>query len=271
MTEQQFSFNEYAKENRIGFAGSSVLNPAIFNKRISINIDIEPLKLENQIIEFCPMVKSAYCMIPVPEYILNDLNTYLDKIYDDPDTPSRGKLLVGEIKMLNGKKGKQLVLNMDDELVRPFSRFLETCSRIYLNNIYSKKINDNTIVPIVDEIWSVHQFETDYNPLHQHSNSISEFGLSSFLHLKLPEQLLEHNKSQDSRNGNGFHDGRTVLTWDTPSFIDVKQMKFASQTHTKGETGVLYLFPQWLHHTVYPFFGEGERRTVAANVGVKFT
>ena len=26
------------------------------------------------------------------------------------------------------------------------------------------------------------------------------------------------------------------------------------------------MFPSWMQHMVYPFFGEGERRTVAANL-----
>ena len=31
------------------------------------------------------------------------------------------------------------------------------------------------------------------------------------------------------------------------------------------EVGKLLLFPSWLQHMVYPFFGDGERRTIAAN------
>ena len=32
------------------------------------------------------------------------------------------------------------------------------------------------------------------------------------------------------------------------------------------EVGAIYLFPSWLSHMVYPFKGEGERRTVASNL-----
>jgi hypothetical protein len=34
----------------------------------------------------------------------------------------------------------------------------------------------------------------------------------------------------------------------------------------KPEVGKMYFFPSWLQHMVYPFKGEGERRTVAANL-----
>jgi len=32
------------------------------------------------------------------------------------------------------------------------------------------------------------------------------------------------------------------------------------------EVGKLLLFPSWLQHMVYPFKGEGERRTIASNL-----
>jgi hypothetical protein len=34
----------------------------------------------------------------------------------------------------------------------------------------------------------------------------------------------------------------------------------------KPEVGKLLVFPSWLQHMVYPFKGEGERRTVASNL-----
>jgi len=30
----------------------------------------------------------------------------------------------------------------------------------------------------------------------------------------------------------------------------------------------MYIFPNWLRHSVMPFFGEGERRTFSANINV---
>ena len=36
----------------------------------------------------------------------------------------------------------------------------------------------------------------------------------------------------------------------------------------KPEVGKFFMFPSWLQHSVYPFEGEGERRTVAANLNV---
>jgi hypothetical protein len=36
----------------------------------------------------------------------------------------------------------------------------------------------------------------------------------------------------------------------------------------KPEVGKFFMFPSWLQHMVYPFQGDGERRTVAANLNV---
>ena len=33
----------------------------------------------------------------------------------------------------------------------------------------------------------------------------------------------------------------------------------------------MFIFPKWLHHEVYPFFGEGERLSIAMNWNVVFS
>ena len=39
----------------------------------------------------------------------------------------------------------------------------------------------------------------------------------------------------------------------------------------KPEVGVMLVFPNWLKHQVMPFFGEGERRSLAMNWNVTDT
>jgi hypothetical protein len=38
---------------------------------------------------------------------------------------------------------------------------------------------------------------------------------------------------------------------------------------TKPELGDIYFFPSYLSHTVYPFKGEGERRSFASNIQIR--
>lgn len=268
------SFKDIADQNRTPQKKASTLNASLFNKQLSYNItDYDGIPdINKQVIEIIPMVKSAFCRIEVPQVLMDNLNIYLDRIYKDPNAESRSNNLVGAIKMLSGKKGKQLVMDMDDDLVKPFSEFILLCSKIYMSQMYNlDNIDNDTYKLIVDEVWSVHQYETDFNPHHQHSNSISNFGLSSFLHTKLPKQLLDrYTKKNKQYEGGGWYDGKTMLSWGNLSFEDQKQLKFPQTLYTTGETGILYLFPQWLIHGVYPFFGKGERRTVASNISIKY-
>jgi hypothetical protein len=39
----------------------------------------------------------------------------------------------------------------------------------------------------------------------------------------------------------------------------------------RPEVGLMVMFPIWMNHCVYPFKGEGERRSVASNlvIGIK--
>ena len=41
---------------------------------------------------------------------------------------------------------------------------------------------------------------------------------------------------------------------------------FSQSSTRRPAVGDIYLFPNWLEHMVYPFEGEGERRSVAFNV-----
>lgn len=46
---------------------------------------------------------------------------------------------------------------------------------------------------------------------------------------------------------------------------DPKSLSFNGVHEFKPVEAALLLFPSWLMHTIYPFRGEGERRSVAFN------
>ena len=50
------------------------------------------------------------------------------------------------------------------------------------------------------------------------------------------------------------------------SVIDSDRLTPAQSFVMTPEVGKLLLFPSWLQHMVYPFKGEGERRTIASNL-----
>jgi hypothetical protein len=50
--------------------------------------------------------------------------------------------------------------------------------------------------------------------------------------------------------------------------MDVERLRPPQSTSLQPQVGKMYMFPSWLQHMVYPFKGDGERRTVAANLNV---
>jgi hypothetical protein len=52
------------------------------------------------------------------------------------------------------------------------------------------------------------------------------------------------------------------------SLMDVQRLRPPQSFVIKPEIGKFLMFPSWLQHMVYPFEGDGERRTVAANLNV---
>lgn len=186
------------------------------------------------------------------------LNRDLDVLYKDFHSPSHAPFLQGEMK-----SGKQLtVRNPPDEYVKIL---LEAC-----NTLARNLLETDDFVTELDVIWSVHQLEKDYNPVHFHSNSRAYHGFSSFLHLKLPPQLSPENHQKPAHGAHGRHDGTTSFFWKADMPTNRGNLILPGTIECPLETGHLYVFPQWLQHYVWPFEGPGERRTIAGNVALLF-
>ena len=48
--------------------------------------------------------------------------------------------------------------------------------------------------------------------------------------------------------------------------MDAQRLRPSQSVVMQPKVGRQLMFPSWLQHMVYPFFGKGERRTVAANL-----
>ena len=70
-------------------------------------------------------------------------------------------------------------------------------------------------------------------------------------------------------NASGAVDGFTHLIWGTHSRKDILQLKGQTEDYVKPIVGTMLIFPNWLKHQVLPFYGEGERRSMAMNWNVK--
>ncbi len=187
------------------------------------------------------------------------LNTELDILLSDSERIDNSNKLVGQIK-----NGEQLILSKDNQIFSKVHKLSECMAEQYTDKFF-KKYNRSNIFKsaISSEVWSVHQYNNDYNPIHNHRSYERKIGLSFILWTKIPSNMYNNNATS-SFNSSGMLDGCTVLasTLNGPDYdFYPPGMKLF-----KPEIGKFIIFPDWLYHMVYPFSVDGERRTIAGNV-----
>ena len=110
----------------------------------------------------------------------------------------------------------------------------------------------------LNSIWVNEMREHEYNPVHVHQGSMYS-GLSSVMILKLPESYgVEYSASEQPQNGRLQILGTSSGYFSNVDYSpDIKERDF-------------FIFPYDMRHCVYPFNGPGFRRTLAANMDVKY-
>ena len=161
----------------------------------------------------------------------------------------------------------QIPISDKDEKEFLFRIMREKCLE-YLNYIISKnraylwyKMAGRDTKPTVDNIhlvhsWIVSQYAGEYNPYHHHGGDIS-----AVVYLKIPDGMEEELKKEyeDHYPSNGLIEFMYGENQDMRS----DNIKF------KPEVGTMLLFPSYLKHFVYPFYCEGERRSMSFNAHMK--
>ena len=100
----------------------------------------------------------------LPKKMVDSLNNYLDKLYKDKKRKSLAGTLVGQIH-----RGQQLLMDHQDPILEEYYKFITSMAVNYLdvyNNITGTRHTGKMID--IDELWSVHSYEGDYNPIHDH-------------------------------------------------------------------------------------------------------
>jgi len=105
--------------------------------------------------------------------------------------------------------------------------------------------------------WIVNQKENEYNPAHYHSNC----SISAVLYLKVPE--FRPRGFVGKKNIDGYIEFIN-------STVDHSMLSAGSYL-VKPQVGQLLMFPSTLLHTVYPFQGPEERRSLAFNLDYELT
>ena len=182
---------------------------------------------------------------------------------------SYSKGLVGQIRQ--DKKSAQLdcnILDDTDEDAKLLKSTLDASSKEYLRQIGHVDSVSDTF-----EAWTVHSFSGDYNPLHDHG-VLTPGGISMILYLQVPECISKLPDPDDKggqvwfNNHSGDVDGFTYFIWDQRNQDMLRKLYPVAEEYFKPKVGTLLIFPNWLKHAVMPFFGKGERRTLAANANI---
>ena len=198
--------------------------------------------------------------IEFPDEIIEEINGHIDNVII-PANNSYAEGLVGQLKQ--AEESAQLDFPLDDEIGAQLKTVFDQIGSTYLKNGYDRDARAECY-----QCWSNHAYAGDYNPLHDHGVQ-TPAGLSGFLWLKVPsciEELPDVNPKINDAGGGV--DGFTHLVWGTNSRRDMLQLKPQTEDYVKPVVGTMLVFPQWLKHQVMPFFGVGERRSMAMNWNV---
>jgi hypothetical protein len=170
---------------------------------------------------------------------------------------------------LVGKVRNEVQIPVDDADDRDllFSVMKQGCLD-YLNYIISKnraykwyKLAGKDGKPTLDNIhlthsWIVSQYAGEYNPYHHHTGDFS-----AVIYLKIPPKMQEELDVEftDHYPSNGLIE-----------FMYGENLDMRSDTiKFKPEVGTMLMFPSYLKHFVYPFYSEGERRSMSFNAHMK--
>ena len=181
--------------------------------------------------------------VKMPKDLINELNSHLDEIVSDTEKSKKldyGKYLAGNVK-------NEFQLEKNYITLSGLKVFLEENTKEWIHQSTKQEIKKFEII----DSWIVRQFENEYNPLHSHGGHISGVG-----YLKLPKTFGETYQKNKQENYNGklqlVHGSRMFLS---PINLNIQP-----------ELGDFYFFPNYLMHSVYPFYKKDkERRSVSFN------
>ena len=201
----------------------------------------------------------------VPQKFIDIVYRVGDEVLSD-ETKSRewdfSENLVGKVRKevqipIVDKAEKKYCLDYMKESCLLFLQEMLKKNRTYEWNKLTGVGTSQNLYPSLENIhlansWIVSQYKGEYNPWHKHSGNFS-----AVMYLKIPEGMNDfmEKEYEDHYPSSGLI-----------QFMYGESQDFRSDTLTcLPEVGKMYLFPSWLKHSVYPFYCEGERRSLSFN------
>lgn len=200
----------------------------------------------------------------LPLGFMRMVNAHIDHVRGF--APDHSRSLVGQIRQ--NSQSAQLKLDLAQrEPAALASAIVQIATQYVTRQGFRATVTAN-------DMWSIHSYTGDYNPLHDHGGN-TPLGLSSVLYLMVPpvverKAAVPHGGTPKMNMASGNCDGFTQFVWGATGMRDFSLLRPPTQQYVKPEVGKLIVFPNWLLHSALPFFGEGERRTLSLNMDVKF-
>ena len=215
--------------------------------------------------KFLEPISPAILERKVPQKFIDIVNRVGDEVLSD-ETKSRewdfSENLVGKVRKevqipIVDKAEKKYCLDYMKESCLLFLQEMLKKNRTYEWNKLTGVGTSQNLYPSLENIhlansWIVSQYKGEYNPWHKHSGNFS-----AVMYLKIPEGMNDfmEKEYEDHYPSSGLI-----------QFMYGESQDFRSDTLTcLPEVGKMYLFPSWLKHSVYPFYCEGERRSLSFN------
>ena len=205
--------------------------------------------------------------IIMPSEIVSDLISITDKSINSNE--DFGYALAGQIKnekVLTKKDLGPIWTWLEDEVSLYIKKILIDIDTRFRNKLASSE--NLEIDASIESMWTVSQIENEYNPVHYHTEikSFEDISpncqVSSVMYLKTPNK-----SSRKIKNKKSDPDG--AIEFISQGFGAELQSLSIGSRRFKPVVGHLYIFPSWLLHTVYPFVGKGERRSISFNSSFK--
>jgi len=189
----------------------------------------------------------------VPLDVFNAINYIFENKYEE--LPNASPVLVGKIKT------EKSLFSNNNTLTEGPHNFLPIIVTEYLKKIveiYLKWNQADVLSTDLNSVWINEMTANEYNPIHVHKGNIAT-GLSSVMGLKIPDSYGE----EVSYKSNPLNGELQLLGNSTGQFSTVDYSPFLKERD-------FIVFPYDIRHTVYPFNGDGHRRTLAANIDVDY-
>ena len=192
----------------------------------------------------------------IPEQVQQDLIGLFERNYQAGDhSPNLAGNMLREFtiddKTLDAEQAQRFVQMLADgsaELYK-YSKIVQwenlkrTATQRH-KEIVDGRINEMNLNCIVHQSWGNISVAGDFNPMHSHTGMISGVG-----YLRMPDDIEAEWEAED-------HDPSAGLI----NFMNSNSANLMSHNlRIKPEVGVIYFFPAWLQHEVYPFRSGGER------------